>query len=243
MSTEEERELTEKLNAIFGIKDKDGLLGTKWAIRDKFKSKNKAPLWALKHVGNNTDKYCEFIDKLFKFSKSTDENILQAFIIDLLEGIKTFDVEISNAISSVESEKCLDAYILSELKKIEEDGISLPAVKSFLNGKMSGDIVFWEESDIHEQILLWKIKKKSEEGSQSNNQSSQTSEDGKVIEQENEVGSNTDNNSGITSQDDVMKRVGDKLLAVKSNGEKLYDVLIVLMKKYSNIAEEVDNLL
>lgn len=57
MSTEEERTLTEKLNEIFGIDDQEGLLGTKWAIRTKFKEQNKAPLWALKYVGDTSDKY------------------------------------------------------------------------------------------------------------------------------------------------------------------------------------------
>ena len=103
MSTEEEQELTEKLATVFGIEGKDGLLETKWAIREKFQKKSKAPLWASKYVGDNTDKYCEFIDKLFKFSKSTDENIVQNFIIELLNGIKTCIrcIDFSNAVASV----------------------------------------------------------------------------------------------------------------------------------------------
>ena len=111
MSTDEERALTEKLNEIFGIDDQEGLLGTKWAIRTKFKEQNKAPLWALKYVGDTSDKYQKFIDKMFKFSKSTDESIQQSFIIELLDGIRTFDVELSSVLASVESAQCLDNFI------------------------------------------------------------------------------------------------------------------------------------
>ena len=120
MSTEEERALTDKLNMIFGISDQDGLLGTKWAIRTKFQNQSKAPLWALKYVGNCSDKYKVFIDKMFKFSKSIDENIQQSFIVELLEGIKTFDVELSSAVLSVENSQCLDNFILLELNNIGE---------------------------------------------------------------------------------------------------------------------------
>ena len=84
MSTEEECALTDKLNVIFNISDQEGLLATKWAMRKKFQSQSKAPLWALKYVGTPTDKYIVFIDKIFKFSKSTDVNIQQNFIIELL---------------------------------------------------------------------------------------------------------------------------------------------------------------
>ena len=250
MSTEEERALTDKLNMIFGITDQDGLLGTKWAIRDKFKKQSKAPLWALKYVGSFSDKYKEFIDKMFKFSKSTDESIQQSFIVELLEGIKTFDVELSSAVAGVQNSQCLDTYILNELKSIGEDASALEDVKKYLEGQMSGDMVFWEEDDVHEQILLWKIKSKaastasndhgntgdhSEEGSESNISSNEsgttvtTSSDGNVATSEH--------------VNELRECVKTKIRQNITEADKLVNVLIVLADKYPNILEEINKLL
>jgi len=241
MSTEEERALTDKLNIIFGISEQDGLLGTKWAIRTKFQSQSKAPLWALKYVDDCTDKYKEFIDKMFKFSKSTDENIQQSFIMDLLEGIKTFDVELSLAVASVENSQCLDIYILNELKNIGESEESLQSIKIYLDGQMSGDMVFWEEDDVYEQILLWKIKKTTPI----------------TPEPELDPGDNVDiedhsRNDNMTSENtsqpekgivEMRTKAKTKIEQYRSNSERLHFVLVTLVDKYSNILRDIDDLL
>ncbi|MCI8664738.1 MAG: hypothetical protein HFG97_13715 [Dorea sp.] len=242
MSTEEESALTDKLNVIFNIQDQEGLLATKWAMRKKFQDQSKAPLWALKYVGNPTDKYKVFIDKLFKFSKSTDDNIQQSFIIELLEGVKKFSVELSNAVVSVENVQCLDSYILGELEGIDENEDSLPSVKEYLQGVMSGDIVFWEEDDVHEQILRWKIKK--------NGSKKATGESG-AQGLGNKQGEAPKNQTG-TSQNQPMPqnemaklrtRVKSKIDRYKGDSNKLYYILMVLSDKYSDILEEIDQLL
>lgn len=245
MSTEEERALTEKLNEIFGIDDQEGLLGTKWAIRTKFKVRNKAPLWALKYVGDTSDKYQEFIDKMFKFSKSTDESIQQSFIVELLEGIKTFDIELSSALASIESTQCLDTFIIKELKAIGEDASSLTDVKEFLNGKLSGEIVFWEEDDIHEQVLMWKIRKstptpRANDNSANSNVAWEGSNSGDTDNQdsaeENEEGS-------INSSNEVRTRVKEKVEANKDNADKLYRLLMLLTDRHGNILNDIDEFL
>lgn len=239
MSTEEERALTDKLNMIFGISDQDGLIGTKWAIRKKFQDQSKAPLWALKYIGNCSDKYKEFIDKMFKFSKSTDESIQQNFIIDLLDGVKTFDVELSSAVASVEKSQCLDAYIINELTSIGESVESLKSVWEYLDGQMSGDIVFWEENDVHEQILLWKIKK-DKPIHVINTPNTYVNDDNSMVE--------SDLNSGgqiypINTSDGLRTRVKDKINQYRSDSEKLYSVLVALTEKYTNILGDINNLL
>lgn len=242
MSTEEERALTEKLNEIFGIDDQEGLLGTKWAIRSKFKEQNKAPLWALKYVGDTSDKYREFIDKMFKFSKSTDESIQQSFIVELLEGIKTFDVELSSALASVESAQCLDNFIIKELKAVGEDETSLPDVKGFLNGKLSGEIVFWEEDDIHEQVLMWKIHSSTPTPDQddSNNGGSPEWDDSSASnEEENRGEDGTDSNSS----QEIKRRVKEKVEANKDNADKLYQLIMLLSNRYGNILKDIDEFL
>lgn len=239
MSTEEERALTDKLNLIFGISDQDGLLGTKWAIRSKFQNNNKAPLWALKYIGNCPDKYKEFIDNMFKFSKSTDESIQQSFIMELLEGLKTFDVELSSALASVESSNCLDTYIINELKAIGENEDSLQCVKKYLEGHLSGDIAFWEEDEVHEKILRWKINKDKKADSVHNYSYSNDSNDSPNV-------SNLNDNSHIqwTSNSDKLKEEAmNKIEQIRSDSEKLYSVLMALTKKYNNILGDIIELL
>lgn len=244
MSTEEERALTEKLNEIFGIGDQEGLLGTKWAIRTKFKEQNKAPLWALKYIGDTSEKYREFIDKMFKFSKSTDESIQQSFIVELLEGIKTFDVELSSALASVESAQCLDNFIIKELQAIGEDEAALSDVKGFLNGKLSGEIVFWEENDIHEQVLMWKIHA-STPAPDSDEDDSNT---GGSPDWDDHSASNGDENPGEGREDnnpsqEIKRRVKDKVEANKDNADKLYQLIMLLSDKYGNILKDIDEFL
>lgn len=242
MSTEEERTLTEKLNEIFGIDDQEGLLGTKWAIRTKFKEQNKAPLWALKYIGNTSDKYKKFIDKMFKFSKSTDESIQQSFIVDLLEGIKTFDVELSSALASVESSQCLDNFIIKELSAIGEDASSLQDVKAFLGGKLSGEIVFWEEDDIHEQILMWKIIKSTPSPEPPTEDNIDDGGESNTQREDNCQGTSVRENDGNASQE-IRSRVKEKVEANKDNAEKLYQLLMLLADRYGNVLKDIDEFL
>lgn len=233
MSTEEERALTDKLNAIFGIPDQDGLLGTKWAIRTKFQSQSKAPLWALKYVGTCSDKYKQFIDKMFKFSKSTDESIQQDFIKELLEGIKTFDVELSSAVHSVENSECLDNYILQVLCIVGENEDSLSDVKKYLDGHMSGEVVFWEEDEVHEQILFWKIQKdKPAEPDEEPEEPSAKKDD-----------DNDENNQPDENTEQIRVAVMNKIEAHKTDSEILYSVLKTIVEKRSDILADINKLL
>lgn len=244
MSTEEERDLTDSLKMIFEISDQDGLLGTKWAIRKKFQDQSKAPLWALKYIRECSDEYKKFIDQMFKFSKSTDDNIQQSFIIELLEGIKKFSVELSQDIASVKNIQCLDAYILEELKKIEEDKDSLQNVWKHLTGAMSGDVVFWEESDVRGQIWFWKMTKKMPKDPEPDTGSGQ-----KKPGNGQSGDSNTDTNGTIDKPDsgqainELRTKAKRKLEMYKADSEKLYTVLAALADKYSIILEDIDNLL
>lgn len=250
MSTEEERNLTEELNKTFDLNDKDGLIETKWAIREKFRNKNKAPLWALKYLGINTDSYNAFIDKLFKFSKSSDENIQQQFIIDLFEGIKTYKVELSQAISSVESENCFDNFITKELLDIEENYESVSDVLEYLFGVMSGDIAFWEENDVRQNILRWKIQKHNT-GKPYNGKSKKSEEyesSGQDEKTKTIGGTTTANKTGFGESEQsfgqvVRDRVKEKLAKNKYNSEKLYDLLKSLVEKYDVVLEDLDELL
>lgn len=240
MSTDEEREFTEKLNTIFGISNKDGLLGTKWAIREAFQKRGKAPLWALKYIDNTSnEKYKEFIDKLFKFSKSTDENIDQSFIEELLGGIKKFDVELSNALDNVKSDNCLDVFLGKELIKIGETIDSLKEVRNFLTGRMSGEIVFWEENDVHEQILYWALEKKKVAENVRN--AEEKNEEGKTHISENI--NKPVNSEECNEQKNVVQRVNEKLLLNKHDSEKMYHILVKLLEEHAELATFIDEIL
>lgn len=247
MSTEEEQELTDKLAYVFGIEGKDGLLETKWAIREKFKKTSKAPLWALKYVGNNKEKYCEFINQLFKFSKSTDENIVQSFIVELLNGIKIYDVDIANAVATVENSTCLDNYILQKLADINEEENALEEVKEFLNKRMSGEIVFWEEKDVESQILRWKILKPTfneESKSSDTNELNNSQESYKTSKEKLEGFKRQDNYEGNKVVDSTTIKDAVKIIEEnKDNSEKLYKILMKIIKKYEFIANDINELL
>lgn len=243
MSTEEERALTDKLNMIFGIVDEEGLMGSKWAIRRKFQSQSKAPLWALKYVGTSSDQYKEFIDKMFRFSKSTDESIQQNFIVELLEGVKTFDLELSAAITSVENIQCLDHYLLRELKDINESAESLQSVREHLDEKMPGEIAFWEEDEVHEQILLWKIKRNDITDDLSKNSGTSTDQNSEADNQHWHEEGNLDDsrarNKAVEWKADVKMKVENN----KTNSEKLYNILMILIERYPDILGDIDSLL
>lgn len=249
MSTEEEQELTEKLATVFGIEGKDGLLETKWAIREKFQKKSKAPLWVLKYVGDNTDKYCEFIDKLFKFSKSTDENIVQNFIIELLNGIKTYDVELSNAVASVENSACLDTYILRELTNIGENSSSIDEVKEYLKTRMSGEVVFWEEDDVQKQIWMWKMGKQvpasSSNGGTTEIESTTSSGDNSSSGSTENTGETYEKSgvTGDTTDAEVLSIAKKGIENNKNNCDKLYEILTKLIDKYEYLAKDINELL
>lgn len=250
MSTEEEQELTDKLSTIFGINGANGLLEAKWAIRKRFKEKSKAPLWALKYVGNTTEKYCEFIDKLFKFSKSTDENIVQNFINELLDGIKKYDVELSNAIAGVENSECLNDYIIKELKDIKEDADSVEEVKEFLKSKMSKEIEYWEEADVKSNILHWKIEKDNSRKAITYKEVDTKSNMAYCTEQKTEKNNNytiyideEKKHGGEKKDFEVEKSVKMRIQENRDNSQKLYTIIMNLIDKYSFLIEDIENFL
>ena len=163
--------------------------------------------------------------------------------MELLEGIKTFDVELSSALTSVESAQCLDNFIIKELQAIGEDEASLPDVKGFLNGKLSGEIVFWEEDDIHEQVLMWKIHSSTPDPDENGSNNG-----GGAPDWVDHGTSNGDENPGEDREDnnpsqEIKKRVKDKVEANKDNADKLYQLIMLLSDKYGNILKDIDEFL
>jgi hypothetical protein len=238
LSTEEERDLINQLNLIFELDDKDGLIETKWAIRDKFKNKNKAPLWALKFASTNSVSYNNFIDGLFKFTKSTDENIQQQFINELLDGIKTYKVELFTALSSIESNKCLKNYIAQLLSEVGGSESEIDEVIKHLEGVMSREVAFWEEIDLKNNVFKWKAQKSALVKSDVQEVDSGyilSSLNSSSIQRTSNVSpviipaSNTNNATNMINKQDVIK----KLDIIKYDSEKLYNILLNVLDKYN----------
>lgn len=234
-SSAEERELNEMLKTIFDLPEdsEKGLARTKWDIRSKLEENNNAPLWALKYVGDNNDKYKEFIDNMFKFSKTTEENIDQEFIVSLLGGVKNYQIELIQALSEIKNEHCLDYYIKTKLDEIQEDYSLIDSVIAYLKGKLSGNICYWEEPDVNTQIYLWKIDKDKKPE--------------KEEDEREQTDSELSDPEAVNKNDDVVKELRESVLAKidasKDDSEKLFTVLQLLVEKYSNILKDIDNLL
>ena len=150
----------------------------------------------------------------------------------------------STAIASVDNMQCLDNYLLKELSNIGESEESLQSVKKYLADKMPGEIVFWEEQEVHEQILLWKIKANvpaentSPENSDANVNDDLSTGNAKAREQDGL------NNAVSTDEVDKLKvSVKSKVENNKTNSEKLYKVLVTLIEKYPGVLKDIDELL
>lgn len=157
-------------------------------------------------------------------------------------GIKTFDVELSNVLEGIKSDDCLDIFIRNELSEIGEPIDSLQEVRDFLAGRASGEIVFWEEKEIHEQILYWALeKKKAIEETRKYEESHRTEETNKVETQN--TGNNSDNFKEEDKEKEILQRVNEKLALNRYNSEKMYNVLVNLLKEHTELAIFIDGML
>ena len=113
-----------------------------------------------------------------------------------------------------------------------------------LNGAMSGEIVFWEEIDVHEQIMVWKINKNRQAkpdidpGAESGNPGS---EESKVRNAEPKKSINKPESGNDAWE--LRAKAKRKLEQYKADSGKLYDLLVALAEKHSIILEDIDNLL
>ena len=125
-----------------------------------------------------------------------------------------------------------------ELNNIGESSESLQDVKAYLEGQMSGNIVFWEEDDVHEQILLWKIKKNTPAPSEEDNH-----EDDEPSEKSHGEERFGDNNAPDSESKRVRALAKEKIENSKNDCEKLYSVLMAITEKYPYILGDINDLL
>ena len=159
-----------------------------------------------------------------------------------------------NVLSEIKSDGCLDVFICNELARVGENSNSLEEVRTFLTGRMSGDIVFWEEKDIHEQILYWALDKKAIEETRRAEESRQAEEARRAEESRQaretdgtkKSGENTEEPSNDFKKDEqkeLLNRAKEKLLSNKHNSEKMYSLLVKLLEEHKELAYLIDEIL
>ena len=148
----------------------------------------------------------------------------------------------SSAVRSVENNQCLDKYISIELEKLGEHCDDLKAVHDYLAEHMSSDIVFWEEDDVRENILRWKIQKDNVSEEQAHEAVHHKYDDESNTQNNLESGqiSNNKDTQGVA---EIKSKVMEKLEKNRTNSEKLYEILKALAGKYANILDEINEMM
>ncbi len=153
-STDEERELVEQLKKLFGLEEAEGLIKTKWALREKFASSNNSPLWALKYLDNSNQNLNTTLDKLFEFTIKVDQDIQQADVCELLELIKNNFIDISLALSNLGTENGLNAYFM-QIAEANINEADIPQLIVYLDTNLHENKAFWEEEKVHQLVWKW----------------------------------------------------------------------------------------
>lgn len=155
-STEEEKDLIDLIQNIFGVKG-DGISETKWAMRASFENKYKSPLWSLKYVVDKGAEFNSVIDSLFALANATGDSITQEDVSDLLEGLKKQKTSIALTLEKVKDSTCINSFIRKCLEKVQFQLDDYTNLMSYLKQNLSDAIVFWREDDVEKQILQWCI--------------------------------------------------------------------------------------
>ena len=154
-SSKEERDLMETLITYFGLETKasDGLLNIKWNLRDKFKKDNKAPLWVLKYIPKENNKLKNLFDILFEFTQKQNGDIDESLVKQLLNELKDKRIEITNALSEVKKQDCMQKYIEYRLAIENHPELDVTEAQTYLEkSNLSGELVFWSEEDVNKEI-------------------------------------------------------------------------------------------
>lgn len=253
MSTQEEKEFTEELTKIFSLDPQEGLVKTKWTLRNKFKTDNQAPLWVLKYVDDNGADYNHFVDQLFDYTKAINDNIDQSLVSSLLDGLKNYNIEIANGLENVKNGSGLKKYVKAQLDEnhVPSDDLQIESAIEYLTKTLNDDKAFWDEQEVRENILKWRLtktqgeadsgkedtdKEKNSQGKDSEQTPSNTDEG-----QEQDSDHNTTPVTDVPDADQLRVRIRMKLRNCRSDSNKLYDLLDYLVTKHSEILKDLDD--
>ncbi|MCM1259857.1 MAG: hypothetical protein NC182_02745 [Prevotella sp.] len=190
-SSVEEVELINELNDVFDLKE-SGLMNIRWAARDQFDKKAKAPIWALKYLNDPKPQICLTIDDLFRFTIAPDESITQSEINSLLNKIQNYRLELKTYIYQSANCNLLEKFIEITLTKEKYvfSSNDLNYYIKYLEAHMNDGRPYWQESQITNKILRAYFEKMKPEPQQNDikdnkpngNNNSHTSYGGKSID-------------------------------------------------------------
>lgn len=150
-SSEEEIELINELNGIFGVNE-NGLMNIRWKARKSFDESVSAPIWIMKYNLNCKKELVKVIDELFKFTIASDGTITQSIICSLLSNIKNYRFELKKAILDSKKEKPLFSFvkltIRSNYNNIDLDDNSIAYIINYLNSHMQDERPYWTEEQV-----------------------------------------------------------------------------------------------
>lgn len=172
-STDEERRLIEQLKKLFELDTSEGLVNTKWTIRDKFVKNHNSPLWTLKYCGNENEGFKKALDCLFKFTKTIDGEIQQSDICELLELISENYIDLSHALISSDKDHGLKCYIL-QIKDANIKQEEIPELMAYMEKTLQENKAFWEESEVEQITWKWLAIRNSKSNSSQNDNSKST---------------------------------------------------------------------
>lgn len=166
-SSDEEIGLIEKLNTIFELKE-SGLIQIRWSIRDSFKTRFHAPLWALK-VLTEDQKLIRLVEELFDLTISPDETITESRMESLNGQLEIKKIELIQLLSKASKDaNLMNNYIEVKLRslnsslKISEEMCN--EYKEYIISHSQEDICFQKVNEIDTSIVncyAEKIKEKS----------------------------------------------------------------------------------
>lgn len=234
-SSQEELELIEKLNMIFGLKE-DGLVAVKWKIRDTLKKECDAPIWALKSIKKDiSNELQKAVDRLFDFTVKKDDNISQSEISDLLTQIDKVDTDLIKLYTDAKTsgKDLIGNYIKEKYQamvkggSLEEDELNY--YKTYVRQHIQDDVVYWTESDIVLKISDCYTSKKTE--------SNPSPDDGAIYVEDNEISYSPVSQTNTTespSKEDLTK-VNTLLENYEGDSKNLKSLIKKILNKYPDI--------
>ncbi|MFO7881760.1 MAG: hypothetical protein R6U52_04390 [Kosmotogaceae bacterium] len=158
LGTEAELQLIKKLKEIFNIDaESRGLNDIKWKIREYVREIS-YPIWVYKEfVDDEQIKNC--INKIHNFIKSSDHEINEEKISNLLECIESYYLELITQLG--EKNKGKEGFLKWIEKKELVDEVDLEndeifdSIKNFIEGLLQEEVPFWEETKVENAILRW----------------------------------------------------------------------------------------
>lgn len=154
-SSDDEIELIDQLNSVFGLKEQ-GLVSVRWKIREKFKTDCGIPLWMLKVITEDS-KLIALSNELFNLTVEIDDNISITQMKRLNKSLIENKYKLITLINKAKADKNLMLiFIKKQLKELNilniDDSLCLE-YKQYIEQHSQEDVCYLKESDISAAII------------------------------------------------------------------------------------------